>query len=111
MDRTVDPETGYIGEICTGMDLGQNIRCARCSGRAMLRFPYFSGGHAEPLCLRCGDEWYRTGIQFLNKHGYRGHRSKPKYWWAAFNEFLATKPEEEETGELQRLGSAAGTRD
>lgn len=94
MLRTVDPETGYIGEICTGMDLGQNVRCKRCGGRAMLRFPYFSGVHSEPLCLRCADEWFQIGAQLLSKHDYTGHRARPRDWWAAFKEFLATKPEE-----------------
>lgn len=90
MSRTRDPETGYIGEIALGKDLGRDSRCVRCGGRGMRKWPPDSVKH-EVLCLHCSDEWFDKGHIFLDKHKYVWSHKK---WWAAFNEFLATKPTE-----------------
>lgn len=88
--RTLDPETGYIGRMCLGTDLGVSVRCERCGGRGMTKVPLYSN-EGRALCLRCHDDWDVAGTALLRKHGYKDARNGHKKWWAAFNEFLATQ--------------------
>ena len=87
--RTVDPETGYIGQNTLGDDFGPEVRCCRCGGRGMWKPPR---QEESPLCLRCFDEWFDSKI--LDKHRSPQGRITDKRWKAAFNEFLQTKPKE-----------------
>lgn len=90
--RTRDPETGYIGQTWTGKDYGENVRCARCDGRGMVQIPLYSE-EFKIVCLRCADDWDNMTQELFAKHGFKDARNR-KAWWAAFNEFLRTKPKE-----------------
>jgi len=83
MSTNVDPETGYRARTKVGHDYGPGVRCDRCTGRGMCRYP---GEHI--LCLRCADDWYESDI--LERH-MPGILNKKK-WESAYQEFLSTVP-------------------
>lgn len=90
-DRHWDDASGYISGHHIAVKLSPPVKCDRCDRLACHRFGGSSDGRA--LCLRCRDDWADSDL--LDKHKYRGAGSK-KRWNAAYEEFLTTKPVEED---------------
>lgn len=87
--RAVDPVTGYISRNTNTVHLlDGETPCRRCGGVGLWE-PEGARGQGIVLCLRCGDDWFNSGL--LKKHRYI---SSHKKWMAAFNEFCQTRPKE-----------------